>query len=133
MSASLQRSRTAAWRPSSAFASGFASFKRCLIGSRSTWRFTQALTSSEMQVRCYEIAPSTESLCIVDRTPYQEFFVAYCQQRPLTSLQSRTCAQLLSPYHDIVNKQLADKERVAAALENGNLRDVVNQCLRTNG
>ena len=28
-----------------------------------------------------------------------------------------------------VNKQLNDKERVAAALENKNLLDVVNQCL----
>ncbi len=28
-----------------------------------------------------------------------------------------------------VNKQLADKERVAAALENAHLLDVVNQCL----
>jgi len=28
-----------------------------------------------------------------------------------------------------VNKQLADKERVAAALENQNLLNVVNQCL----
>lgn len=28
-----------------------------------------------------------------------------------------------------VNKQLADKERIAAALENNNLRNVVNQCL----
>ncbi|KAL7749369.1 Cytosolic iron-sulfur assembly component 2B [Sorochytrium milnesiophthora] len=30
-----------------------------------------------------------------------------------------------------VNKQLNDKERVAAALENGHLLDVVNQCLAT--
>ncbi len=30
----------------------------------------------------------------------------------------------------IVNKQLADKERVAAALENSNLIRVVNQCLK---
>eukprot|EP00053_Salpingoeca_punica_P003351 m.42708 g.42708 ORF g.42708 m.42708 type:complete len:158 (+) comp12129_c0_seq1:69-542(+) len=30
---------------------------------------------------------------------------------------------------DAVNKQLADKERVAAAIERGNLLDVVNQCL----
>lgn len=30
---------------------------------------------------------------------------------------------------DAVNKQLADKERVAAALENTNLLEVVNQCL----
>ena len=30
---------------------------------------------------------------------------------------------------DSVNKQLADKERIAAALENGHLLDVVNQCL----
>ncbi len=29
----------------------------------------------------------------------------------------------------VVNKQLNDKERVAAALENPNLLDVVNQCL----
>ena len=28
-----------------------------------------------------------------------------------------------------VNKQLADKERVAAAMENFNLLEVVNQCL----
>ena len=30
---------------------------------------------------------------------------------------------------EAVNKQLADKERVAAALENVNLLKVVNQCL----
>ncbi|RKO92945.1 hypothetical protein BDK51DRAFT_23677, partial [Blyttiomyces helicus] len=30
-----------------------------------------------------------------------------------------------------VNKQLNDKERVAAALENNSLLDVVNQCLST--
>lgn len=29
-----------------------------------------------------------------------------------------------------VNKQLADKERVAAALENAHLIEVVNQCLK---
>jgi hypothetical protein len=28
-----------------------------------------------------------------------------------------------------VNKQLADKERVAAALENSHLTEVINQCL----
>ena len=28
-----------------------------------------------------------------------------------------------------VNKQLSDKERVAAALENDHLLDVINQCL----
>ncbi|XP_062845744.1 cytosolic iron-sulfur assembly component 2B [Trichomycterus rosablanca] len=32
---------------------------------------------------------------------------------------------------DAVNKQLADKERVAAALENSHLLEVVNQCLST--
>ncbi|XP_026071267.1 mitotic spindle-associated MMXD complex subunit MIP18-like [Carassius auratus] len=32
---------------------------------------------------------------------------------------------------DAVNKQLADKERVAAALENSQLLEVVNQCLFT--
>lgn len=30
---------------------------------------------------------------------------------------------------EAVNKQLADKERVAAALENAHLLEVVNQCL----
>ena len=30
-----------------------------------------------------------------------------------------------------INKQLADKERVAAALENNHLLQVVNQCLDT--
>ena len=33
---------------------------------------------------------------------------------------------------DAINKQLADKERVAAALENNYLLEVVNQCLATN-
>ena len=32
---------------------------------------------------------------------------------------------------EALNKQLADKERVAAALENAHLMDVVNQCLAT--
>ena len=30
---------------------------------------------------------------------------------------------------EAVNKQLNDKERVAAALENGHLLDVVNKCI----
>ncbi|TDH01553.1 hypothetical protein EPR50_G00181410 [Perca flavescens] len=34
---------------------------------------------------------------------------------------------------EAVNKQLADKERVAAALENSSLLEVVNQCLTTRG
>ena len=29
-----------------------------------------------------------------------------------------------------VNKQINDKERVAAAMENPNLRDVVEQCIK---
>lgn len=32
-----------------------------------------------------------------------------------------------------VNRQLNDKERVAAALENGGLLEVVNQCLSAKG
>lgn len=32
---------------------------------------------------------------------------------------------------DAVNKQLKDKERVAAALENAHLLDVVNKCIAT--
>lgn len=34
-----------------------------------------------------------------------------------------------TPLSYLVNKQLADKERVAAALENTHLLEVVNQCL----
>jgi len=32
----------------------------------------------------------------------------------------------------VVNKQLNDKERVAAALENPNLRQLVDECLASN-
>lgn len=32
-----------------------------------------------------------------------------------------------------INKQLADKERVAAALENNNLIQVINQCITPKG
>ena len=32
---------------------------------------------------------------------------------------------------DAVNKQLADKERVAAALENAHLLEAVNNCVKT--
>ena len=39
--------------------------------------------------------------------------------------------QVLFIYLFSVNKQLADKERVAAALENSHLLEVVNQCLDT--
>jgi hypothetical protein len=35
----------------------------------------------------------------------------------------------IQPYIISVNKQLADKERVAAALENSHLLEVINQCL----
>lgn len=37
------------------------------------------------------------------------------------------------PDSSTVNKQLNDKERVAAALENSALLDVVEQCLSTAG
>uniref|UniRef100_A0A8C7Y9W0 Cytosolic iron-sulfur assembly component 2B n=1 Tax=Oryzias sinensis TaxID=183150 RepID=A0A8C7Y9W0_9TELE len=43
----------------------------------------------------------------------------------LRSLPNRLCPGVA------VNKQLADKERVAAALENSSLLEVVNQCLTT--
>ena len=33
---------------------------------------------------------------------------------------------------DLVNKQLADKERIAAAMENSNLLTVINQCIAFN-
>ncbi|KAK6982718.1 mitotic spindle-associated MMXD complex subunit MIP18 [Biomphalaria glabrata] len=56
------------------------------------------------------------------------------QVKLLRSLPSRFKVDIeITPgTHDseiAVNKQLADKERVAAALENSHLLDVVNQCL----
>jgi len=45
----------------------------------------------------------------------------------------KVCVRITPGAHaseEAVNKQLADKERVAAALENGNLLDVVNKCVR---
>lgn len=44
----------------------------------------------------------------------------------------KICVKIAPGSHateDIVNKQLADKERVAAALENNQLLEVINQCL----
>jgi hypothetical protein len=40
-----------------------------------------------------------------------------------------TLTRLLLTHATLVNKQLNDKERVAAALENGHLLDVVNSCI----
>lgn len=48
-----------------------------------------------------------------------------------SSLSANTNLELT--YESTVNKQLNDKERVAAALENSHLLDVVNQCLSTAG
>jgi hypothetical protein len=45
---------------------------------------------------------------------------------------SKVCVTIAPGTHAselAVNKQLADKERVAAALENAHLLDVVNECL----
>lgn len=44
----------------------------------------------------------------------------------------KICVKIAPGSHateDVVNKQLADKERVAAALENNQLLEVINQCL----
>ena len=52
--------------------------------------------------------------------------------KPLFYLFLSGCfTQVLFFYIFSVNKQLADKERVAAALENSHLLEVVNQCLDT--
>uniref|UniRef100_A0A673H5H6 Cytosolic iron-sulfur assembly component 2B n=1 Tax=Sinocyclocheilus rhinocerous TaxID=307959 RepID=A0A673H5H6_9TELE len=47
----------------------------------------------------------------------------------LRSLPDRFKVILVSSQTHLINKQLADKERVAAALENSQLLEVVNQCL----
>uniref|UniRef100_A0A671LM64 Cytosolic iron-sulfur assembly component 2B n=1 Tax=Sinocyclocheilus anshuiensis TaxID=1608454 RepID=A0A671LM64_9TELE len=49
----------------------------------------------------------------------------------LRSLPDRFKVLLVSSQTHLINKQLADKERVAAALENSQLLEVVNQCLST--
>uniref|UniRef100_A0A8C1IXV8 Cytosolic iron-sulfur assembly component 2B n=1 Tax=Cyprinus carpio TaxID=7962 RepID=A0A8C1IXV8_CYPCA len=49
----------------------------------------------------------------------------------LRSLPDRFKVSLVSSQTHLINKQLADKERVAAALENSQLLEVVNQCLST--
>ena len=59
-----------------------------------------------------------------------------CKTRELPQLHinsSQCCVPISSKFPFLVllkvNKQLADKERVAAALENSHLLKVVNQCL----
>lgn len=46
-----------------------------------------------------------------------------------SKLRLRTEIVKLALFIFIVNKQLNDKERVAAALENPNLRQLVDECL----
>lgn len=43
--------------------------------------------------------------------------------------EMKMCAKFTFTYVPSVNKQLNDKERVAAALENAHLLDIVNKCI----
>lgn len=36
---------------------------------------------------------------------------------------------VMNLFYQLVNKQINDKERIAAAMENPNLQRIVNQCL----
>lgn len=58
------------------------------------------------------------------KTPVPQTFALFCPLRPVTL--NHVAALLLC---GAVNKQLNDKERVAAALENAHLVDVVNTCI----
>uniref|UniRef100_A0A3Q4H703 Cytosolic iron-sulfur assembly component 2B n=1 Tax=Neolamprologus brichardi TaxID=32507 RepID=A0A3Q4H703_NEOBR len=58
--------------------------------------------------------------------------IPHCSMATLIGLSIKV--KLLRSLPDrfkVLNKQLADKERVAAALENASLLEVVNQCLST--
>uniref|UniRef100_A0A672KKN0 Cytosolic iron-sulfur assembly component 2B n=1 Tax=Sinocyclocheilus grahami TaxID=75366 RepID=A0A672KKN0_SINGR len=73
-----------------------------------------------------------ESTVSVEFTPT----IPHCSMATLIGLSIK--AKLLRSLPDrfkvilvSINKQLADKERVAAALENSQLLEVVNQCLST--
>uniref|UniRef100_A0A8C2YM88 Cytosolic iron-sulfur assembly component 2B n=1 Tax=Chinchilla lanigera TaxID=34839 RepID=A0A8C2YM88_CHILA len=63
--------------------------------------------------------------------------IPHCSMATLIGLSIKVkllcCLPQYSAFHicpsHLVNKQLADKERVAAALENTHLLEVVNQCL----
>ena len=55
---------------------------------------------------------------------HDTWHVVFCMTRG-----SLDCRKPRGMLYGAVNKQLNDKERVAAAIENGRLLDVVNKCL----
>ncbi|KAG7273019.1 hypothetical protein CRUP_011903 [Coryphaenoides rupestris] len=55
--------------------------------------------------------------------------IPHCSMATLIGLSIKVKLLRSLPRQVQVNKQLADKERVAAALENAQLLEVVNQCL----
>ncbi|KAM7100560.1 cytosolic iron-sulfur assembly component 2B isoform X2 [Mycteria americana] len=69
-----------------------------------------------------------ESTVAVEFTPT----IPHCSMATLIGLSIKLDVHITPGTHaseHAVNKQLADKERVAAALENSHLLEVVNQCL----
>ncbi|KAM8851718.1 cytosolic iron-sulfur assembly component 2B isoform X2 [Synchiropus splendidus] len=69
-----------------------------------------------------------ESTVEVEFTPT----IPHCSMATLIGLSIKIDVHITPGTHaseEAVNKQLADKERVAAALENSSLLEVVNQCL----
>ncbi|KPP60958.1 mitotic spindle-associated MMXD complex subunit MIP18-like [Scleropages formosus] len=69
-----------------------------------------------------------ESAVSVEFTPT----IPHCSMATLIGLSIKIDVHITPGTHaseEAVNKQLADKERVAAALENSQLLEVVNQCL----
>ncbi|KAG8000336.1 Mitotic spindle-associated MMXD complex subunit MIP18 [Nibea albiflora] len=72
----------------------------------------------------------SESTVGIEFTPT----IPHCSMATLIGLSIKIDVSITPGTHaseDAVNKQLADKERVAAALENSSLLEVVNQCLTT--
>jgi len=92
-------------------------------------------------VQLENIEVNQSNLCVnINFTPT----IPHCSMATLIGLSIKVCLlRSLPPKYKVdvrifpgshvsevaVNKQLADKERIAAALENNNLVEVVNQCL----
>lgn len=149
------QSPTAAWRRSSACQSKSSCFAPCLRGSRyiclcvclfvwgmHLWHPLLWLLVTECSASCnifmfcclnfvFLLLLRSMSTSLRGVTPQRKQVTKNIKSKSwggavtvcdVTNLFSCVCA---------VNKQLADKERVAAALENSSLLEVVNQCLST--
>uniref|UniRef100_A0A8C5NEH3 Cytosolic iron-sulfur assembly component 2A n=1 Tax=Gouania willdenowi TaxID=441366 RepID=A0A8C5NEH3_GOUWI len=78
--------------------------------------------------KCVEVQDlgDEEYLIIIKFSPT----VPHCSLATLIGLCLQVKLQRCLPFkHKVINKQINDKERVAAAMENPNLREIVEQCV----